>query len=160
MNPAHLHLILNHIPVVGTGFGMGLISWALIRKSEELKKVSLGVFVIVALLTIPVYLTGEPAEHFIEDLPGVSEEAIEEHEDAATFAFAGLLAVGALSIAGLAFGWRRKLAPNWISVAALAMSVLVFAIMVRTAHLGGLIRHPELGPDFHPESESVKEPGD
>src|SRR5262245_55365047 len=122
MNPAHWHLALNHIPVLGTAFGMGLVGWALIRRSEELKMVSFGVFVIVALLTIPVYLTGEPAEHFIEHIPGVSEEAIEEHEGAATFAFAGVLAVGALSIAGLAFGWRRKSAPKWISVAALVLS--------------------------------------
>ena len=40
MDPAHLHLMLNHIPVLGTAFGMALIAWALFRKSEELKRVS------------------------------------------------------------------------------------------------------------------------
>ena len=50
MNPAHLHLMLNHIPVLGTAFCMALVGWALILKSEELKRVSLGAFVIVALL--------------------------------------------------------------------------------------------------------------
>ena len=55
MNPAHLHLMLNHIPVLGTAFCMAL-GWALIQKSEELKRVSLGAFVIVALLAIPAYL--------------------------------------------------------------------------------------------------------
>lgn len=62
MNPAHLHLMLNHIPVLGTAFCMVLVGSALIQKSEELKRVSLGAFVIVALLAIPAYLTGEPAE--------------------------------------------------------------------------------------------------
>jgi hypothetical protein len=42
MNPAHLHLMLNHIPVLGTAFCMALVGWALIQKSEELKRVSLG----------------------------------------------------------------------------------------------------------------------
>ena len=32
MDPAHLHLMLNHIPVLGTAFGMALIAWALFRK--------------------------------------------------------------------------------------------------------------------------------
>jgi uncharacterized membrane protein len=158
MNPAHWHLAMNHIPVLGTAFGMGLMGWALIRKSEELKKVSLGVFVIVALLTIPVYLTGEPAEHFIEDVPGVSEEAIEEHEDAAIFAFGGILAVGAVSLAGLTLFRRSK--PDWITIVVFVLSVVVFAMMVRTANLGGLVRHPEMRSDFRPEAESVEPHGD
>jgi hypothetical protein len=154
MNPAHWHLALNHIPVLGTAFGMGLIGWAFIRKSEELKTVSLAVFLIVALLTIPVYLTGEPAEHFIEDVPGVSEDAIHEHEDAATFAFAGILAVGAFSLAGLTLFRRSK--PIWITIVVFVLSIIVFAMMVRTANLGGFVRHQELRPDFHPEAAGSK----
>ena len=37
---------------------MALVVWALIQKSEELKRVSLGAFVIVALLAIPAYPDG------------------------------------------------------------------------------------------------------
>jgi uncharacterized membrane protein len=156
MNPAHLHLMLNHIPVLGTAFCMALVGWALIQKSEELKRVSLGAFVIVALLAIPAYLTGEPAEEVIEHLSGVSEATIEEHEDAATFAFAGVLAVGAAALGGLVFHWRAKPAPNWIVVVVLVLSVIVFAMMIRTANLGGLIRHPELRSDFRAQPEGAE----
>jgi uncharacterized membrane protein len=151
VNPAHLHLILNHIPVLGMAVGIGLLGWGLIQKSEELARVSLGVLVIVALLAIPAYLTGEPAEEIIEDLPGVSEATIEEHEDAATFAFAGVLAVGALALGRLVVHWRAKPAPNWIVIVVLVLSVIVFAMMIRTADLGGQIRHPELRSDFRPQ---------
>ena len=72
-NPAHLHLMLNHVPLLGTAFGLGLVGWALLRKSEELKKISLGVFVIVAVLAVPAYLMGEPAEKLVENLPDVSK---------------------------------------------------------------------------------------
>ena len=140
--------MLNHIPVLGKAFCMELVGWALIQKSEELKRVSLGAFVIVALLAIPAYLTGEPAEEVIEHLPGISKATIEEHEDAATFAFAGVLAVGVAALGGLVFHWRAKPAPNWIVVVVLVLSVIVFAMMIRTANLGGLIRHPELRSDF------------
>ena len=151
VNPAHLHLILNHIPVLGTAFCIGLLGWGLIQKSEEVKRVSLGVLIIVALLAIPTYLTGEPAEEIIEHLPGVSEATIEEHEDAATFAFAGILAVGALALGGLVLHWRTKPVPNWIVIVVLVLSVIVFAMMIRTADLGGQIRHPELRSDLRPQ---------
>jgi uncharacterized membrane protein len=155
MNPAHWHLMLNHVPVLGTAFGMALIAWALVRKSEELKRVSLGVFVIIALLAIPAYLTGEPAEEIVEHLPGVSEASIEEHEDAAKFAFAGVLVLGAAALGGLVIFRRGRPAPTWVAVVALVLSVIVFAMMVRTANLGGLIRHPELRSDFHAQAEGV-----
>jgi hypothetical protein len=50
-------------------------------KSEELKKMSLWVFVLVALVALPVYLTGEPAEEVVEHLPGVAESFIESYEE-------------------------------------------------------------------------------
>jgi hypothetical protein len=35
MNPAHWHLMLNHVPVLGTAFGMALIAWALVRRARN-----------------------------------------------------------------------------------------------------------------------------
>jgi hypothetical protein len=106
--------------------------------------VSLGVLVIVALFAIPAYLTGEPAEEAIEHLPGVNEDAIEEHGEAAKFAFAGDLVLGAVALGGLLVFRGSKPAPAWLDILVLVLAVLVFAMMVRTANLGGHIRHPEL----------------
>ena len=142
--------MLNHVPVLGVAFSLVLIGWALLRKSEELKKVSLGFFIIIALLAIPAYLTGERAEKLVENLPGVSKASIEQHEEAAQVAFAGVLIVGAAALGGLIFFRRRKLVPNWLSVIVLVLSLIVFALMARTANLGGLIRHAEIRPDFQP----------
>lgn len=82
MTPAHIHLILNHVPILGTYFGIAPLVLALMRRSDELNRVALGVFVVAALFTIPVYLTGQPAEHAIEGAPGLSEAVIGPHEDA------------------------------------------------------------------------------
>jgi uncharacterized membrane protein len=148
MNPVHLHLMLNHVPVLGTAFSLALLGRALLRKSEELKKVSLGFFVIIALLAIPAYLTGEPAEELAENLPGVSKASIEQHEEAAQVAFAGVLIVGVAALGGLIFFRHGKPVPNWLAVIVLVLSLIVFALMARTANLGGLIRHPEIRSDF------------
>jgi uncharacterized membrane protein len=144
MNAAHLHLMLNHIPVLGTAFGLALLAWGLIRRSDELRRASLGVLVIVALFAIPAYLTGEPAEEAIEHLSGVNEDAIEEHGEAAKFAFAGDLVLGAIALGGLIVFRGSRFAPAWLDILVLVLAVLVFAMMVRTANLGGHIRHPEI----------------
>jgi hypothetical protein len=82
MNLAHLHFMMNHIPVLGSAFRLALLLFSVFRKSEELKKTAVGVFVIVALLAVPAYLTGEPAEDIVKPLAGVAEVAIEQHEEA------------------------------------------------------------------------------
>ena len=143
MNVAHLHLILNHVPVLGTAFGLGLLTFALWRKSEEVKKAALGLFVISALLAIPVYLTGEPAEEIVEELPDVSHANIEEHEEAAEVAFIGVLALGVAALAGLV--WRRgRTVPTGFASGILAASVAVCGLMAWTANLGGQVRHTEI----------------
>ena len=77
MSWGHLHLLLNHVPVIGTFLALLLLIVAFVRKSEELKKVTLFLFVLIALVTIPVYLTGEPADEMIENIPGISKAMIE-----------------------------------------------------------------------------------
>ncbi|MGA7216148.1 MAG: hypothetical protein WCE49_07960 [Terrimicrobiaceae bacterium] len=156
MNPVHLHLMLNHVPVLGVAFGLALVGLSLWRKSEELKRVSLGFLIVVAALSIPAYLTGEPAEKIVEDLPGVSEDVIEQHEEAAQVAFVGVLILGAVALCGLIFFRGETRVPNWLSVTVLVMSVIVFALMAWTANLGGLIRHPEIRPDFHAATKTEK----
>jgi uncharacterized membrane protein len=158
-NPAHLHLMLNHLPVIGTAFGLGLVGWALLRRSEELKKISLGIFIIVALLAIPAYLTGEPAEELVENLPGVSKTSIEQHEEAAQVAFAGVLIVGIAVLGGLLFFRRDKAIPNWLAIIVLVLSLIVFVLMARTANLGGLIRHTEIRPEVHASMVNDEKPG-
>lgn len=144
MTPPHLHLLLNHIPVLGTVFGLGLFAFGLWRKSQELKRAALGVFVIVALLTVPVYLTGEPAEETVESLPGVSKAIIEQHDGAATYAFTGVIITGAAALGGLIFFRRGKLLPVWYGSLILAGSLIVSGLMAWTANLGGQIRHTEI----------------
>ena len=61
MNSLHLHLMLNHLPVVGSLLGLGLWIAATWRKSLELQKAGLVLFAGIALLTAPVYWSGEEA---------------------------------------------------------------------------------------------------
>lgn len=145
MNAAHVHLLLNHLPLLGTAFGVLLLMVAFGRRSDELKRVSLGVFVAAALMVLPTYLTGEPAEDVVERLPGVSRPIIEEHEEAAGVAAGALGVLGAISLAGLV-RFRRSALPDRLAVSALVLAFGVVGLMARTANLGGRIRHVEIRP--------------
>jgi hypothetical protein len=98
MNWAHVHLMLNHFPLVGIGFATLLLIVAMLRKSKELIIVALAFVVLVSLWAIPAYLTGEPAEEVVEELPGISEELIKEHEEKAEIAFIFVEVTGALAL--------------------------------------------------------------
>lgn len=144
MNYAHWHLLLNHLPVLGTAFGTLLLLTALAKKSDELKRISLGIFVAAALAAIPAYLTGEPAENVIERLPNVAENLIERHEE---WAFISLIAIGLTGTAALLgiFVYRQAAQlPQWLTAGALALALVTSGLMGWTANLGGKIRHPEI----------------
>ncbi len=144
MNPTHLHLVLNHIPVLGPMFALGLLLFAFWRRSEDLKRGALGVATIAALAAIPAYMTGEPAEHTAERLPGVSESLIERHETSAAIALTGTLLLGALGATGLIRRRGRHPAPGWFNASLIVTLLTVNFLMAWTANLGGQIRHTEI----------------
>ena len=154
MNATHLHLILNHIPVLGTIFGMGLLILAIGKKSTELAQASMWVFLLAALIALPVYFSGEPAEDLTKGLPGFSEQIVEQHEAAANLAFTSVLLLGAAGLAGFIWLQRAKALPQWLGLMLLAGSLIVSGLMAWTANKGGQIRHTEIrsGTTTAPES--------
>ena len=140
----HLHLLMNHVPTVGTVVGVGLLLLALVRRNDHLLRASLEVLFVVALLTLPVYLTGMAAESKIEGLDGVSTSAIDTHETAALQAFIWMQITGL--VAWLAVWQSRRLSrpPGASVTAVLLLSVMTLALMARAAVIGGEIRHPEI----------------
>ncbi len=74
MNGAHLHLMINHFPVIGLLFGVVILAVAQLRRNSDLARTGLVALVVIAILTIPAYLTGEPAHDIVHDLAGISEE--------------------------------------------------------------------------------------
>jgi uncharacterized membrane protein len=140
----HVHLLLNHVPTVGMAIAITLFILSFFRRNEALRRVSLEAFFVVALVTIPAYLTGLSAQQQVMDREGVSNVLIEAHEDAAMFAFVLMQLTGAF--AWLALWQYRRLARSarWATFAVMLLSALTMAVTARAANLGGEIRHPEL----------------
>lgn len=144
MNNTHFHLLLNHFPVIGTLIGSGLLLWGIIKKQDQLKFAAAIIFIVMAVVAIPVYLTGEPAEESVEKLPGVSEAMIEMHESAANIAIWLMGITGIVSLAGLLFAAKKNPLANTVYITAFILSAICFAAMARTGYYGGQIRHTEI----------------
>jgi hypothetical protein len=144
MNFAHLHLLLNHFPVIGTIIGVGLFVASLFKQSGDLRRSSLVVLAVMALLTIPTFLSGTGAQLTITGRPGVSDALIQRHEGAAILAFWFMEITGALAIVGLWQTHRTSRPARWNVLAVLLFSLVTVGLMARTGNTGGDIRHPEL----------------
>lgn len=155
MSLAHLHLVLNHVPMLGVAFAGALFAFARLYRSATFQRVSLWFLVAFALAAIPVYLTGEPAEEAVERLPGVAEVLIDRHEDAATVAFSVMEGLGGLALlAALLF---RKAAgiPKAAAAGLIALTVATTGLFAWTGYLGGQIRHTEIGPASPAASQAL-----
>jgi uncharacterized membrane protein len=157
MNTAHLHLMLTHVPVLGTVFGLILLVTGLRKRNEVVKRIALWVFVASALVAVPTYLTGEPSEDIAKTFAGVSKAAIEQHEEAAAFAFGGVIALGTLALLGLALSRGTRVVPGWFALIALVTTLTVSGLMTWTANLGGRIRHLEIQKGTAPPAASGRE---
>ncbi|MBU0507259.1 hypothetical protein KKH27_00285 [bacterium] len=144
MNLAQLHLAFNHIPMMGLGFGLMVLVYGLIRRSADVQRAALLVFLLAALAVFPAYLTGDGAADVIKGLPDISEQRIEQHEDAAVTAQVMMILVGLATLGGLYLLHKQKSLKVIASVSILALSVISLLVMLYTASLGGKIHHPEL----------------
>jgi len=144
MDATHLHLLLNHFPIIGSLLGVGVMVYGYLTSSEQVKKAALWIWAAMAVIAIPVFLTGEPAEESVEGLAGVSEGLIDKHEEAAELAIWLMEALGLLSLITLVTAKMKSSLSKPMVLIATILSLATFAAMARTGYLGGQIRHTEI----------------
>ena len=146
VNIAHLHLLLNHVPTVGSVVALGLLLVAFARRDEPLKLVGLEVLFALAVLTLPVYMSGVAAHQKVRKLPEISDNAIRIHQDAALTAFTVTEFAGFVAWVALWQARRRSHAARGLVRAVTVLTIVALALMARAGTLGGEIRHPEIRP--------------
>jgi hypothetical protein len=120
-----------------------ILLFGLIKKNTSVTKAAQFILVAAALFTLPVYLTGEGTEETVEELPGVSENVIEKHEDMALLSLALISFTGSIALVSFIFK-NRLLISRKIAIIALVIAFASFGSFAQTAHLGGQIRHTEI----------------
>jgi uncharacterized membrane protein len=145
MNPAHFHLLLNHLPIVATIIGtLVLISGIVLKNNVTVKQTALGILIFSALTAIPAYISGEGAEEIAENLPGVTEQFIENHEDLGKLFLIANIITGIMASITLFLCIKKSNVSSMLFYVVLVMALVncFFAKQVGTS--GGEIRHTEI----------------
>ena len=156
MSIVHLHLLLNHVPVIGMAFVLLILAVATWRRNDGMGRLGLVVMVGLSAVTLAVFLSGEPAEEAVERVADVSEAMIHPHEEAAEASLIVTGIAGVLAILALAV-YRRRVLPRWVTGAAFTVALVANAMLGWTANLGGRIRHTEIGGIAAASSREVRE---
>ncbi len=124
--------------------GLGVFVSALLWNSDHLKRTSLGIFLAIALIAMPTYMTGNAAQEILAKNPAASLPLIEAHQSWALLAFAVISLNGLFAWIGL-WQYRRYSRPaGWVLPSILVCAAVSFGLMAVAANLGGDIMHPEV----------------
>ena len=148
MNQAHIHLIVNHVPIMGSLFAGVLLGVGLLRKNETLTRAGLVAVLAAGALCLPAQLTGEGAAEIAQNLPRVSRALIQNHAAAAELGFWALESAAALALFSLLLLKNASPKARWIAWLTLVTTALSFGLLARAGNLGGQIRHTEIREGF------------
>src|SRR5262249_37654581 len=147
-NVAHLHIAINHIPVVLIPAALVILAVGVWRRSEAVFRTGIVVAWVGVASGLATYLTGDPAADLVMATEKAQEKTLDpivgEHDASAAWALGSAVLV---AIAGV-WAWRRKGLGREVTVPLLALRAPSPATRARTALLGGRIRHPEAGAGF------------
>jgi uncharacterized membrane protein len=160
MNDAHLHLVVNHFPIIGGIFGLGILILSLILKNKSVQNVAYGLFIVCAIFGAISMSTGEGAEEIVEKLPNVTHQIIHEHEEMAEKLAIILYVLGAVSLIGFYLNIKNHQKSTIISYFVVLISVVSIFFGKQTGTTGGEIRHTEIRSDSNTELPVTKDEND
>lgn len=154
MNDAHLHLIVNHFPIIGTVISILALVAGLLSRNKGVIKTALGITLFSGLMAIPAMMTGDKAEHMMEDLLPEARSYIHEHEEQAETAIWVALAMGAFALMALIADKYSSTFAQVFTILALLTALGNAWLMKNVGTSGGEIRHTEIREDGQPLPET------
>jgi uncharacterized membrane protein len=150
MNGAHLHLVVNHFPIIGTILGLGILITGIILKNNTVKSTAYVLFIVAAIFAAFSMGTGDGAEELVEDMPSVGKQIIHQHEEMAEKLAIVLYVLAAISLAGLYLNFKKHAKAQLVAIAALVVAIGATFLAQQTGTTGGEIRHTEIRPNTVP----------
>ena len=147
MNAAHLHILVNHMPMAFAIMALFTMIVGFIGRNVSIKKLSLGMLVCVALAGVAAYFTGGAAEDSSFGEGSGYEERVEPHEEAAEVSWILGIVAGVVGLAALLLTKRMQEFPAAFMVVSLLVLLVSMYFFAKTANLGGHIMHPETRGD-------------
>ncbi|MBF0320926.1 MAG: hypothetical protein HQL01_14090 [Nitrospirae bacterium] len=163
----HIHLLVNHIPIMWTVFAFILYYYGTIKKNGDIQKAALLGFVATASMAWFVFRSGDNAALYMPGLPLVSLDYLYEHEQWAEKAMWALYAAGAVACIGVVKLWLRRQLHGLFFIFFSITAIVGISLSGITSNLGVKIIHPEIrpgstliqSPKYHEYRENRKKGG-
>jgi uncharacterized membrane protein len=155
MDASHVHLISNHLPIIGVFCGIVVLAFGMARQSPPTLAASYLLLIISGLIGLVAYFSGEGAEEVAEHLPGVTHDSIEVHEDWGMYTLISYVILFIFSVIGFLRSKNHYHRIRKLAMIILVLAIVSFGIAAVTGYLGGLIRHTELRTLTQPVVDST-----
>jgi uncharacterized membrane protein YidH (DUF202 family) len=139
----YAHLLINHFPVVLSVSALAVAVLALLLGRRGLWLTAMGALTAAGISIYPVFLTGNQADHALNDPWYIHPGTIDAHDKFATIALWVILVAGVFA----AYAWWRSLKqpadliPGWMRAGVFVGALAAVIIVAYTAYLGGKIIH-------------------
>src|SRR5262245_25556960 len=144
MNLAHFHIVVNHIPSLGSIAGLALLAAGIYRKDEVIKQFAYTVLVLITMAVLPTYISGAEAQRIVAKNPSYSAGMIQLHQNMAMITLLLMTFAGMFAWFGIWEYRRHKRSASLTTMATLITTTAAVVLVLETASIGGKISHSEI----------------
>jgi hypothetical protein len=144
MNLAHFHIVVNHVPSLGSILGLLLLAMGIYKKDETIKQSAYFVLVLITMAVLPTYVSGAEAQRIVKTSASYSAGMVQLHQNLA------MVTLLVMTFAGM-FAWfgtweirRQKRSGSLTTAATLIFTTAAVVLVLETASIGGKINHSEI----------------
>ncbi len=145
MNFTYAHLLVNHIPIIGVMIVLFYMAMGFLLKSDKLFLASWIALLGLTIVTAFAYWTGTQAFGGLAKFQEINVQAIGHHAQWAGYTLWGMGINAIASLLSLFSAWsnqgQTRPLCRW---GLLIYNLLLLAVLLQTAMLGGSIRHIEV----------------
>jgi hypothetical protein len=154
LDPTHLHLLTNHIPIFITLAGLIALGLAMIWKSDTAKRIALVLLIIGTVGGIATYWLGQQAYKPVRGLADeTGQDWLDLHMERAEQVIWLFWMAAISAVAALVMVWRKIRFALLATFLAGSLAVAALAASGWIADAGGKIRHPEIRGNSLPVME-------
>ena len=96
MNLAHIHIVLNHVPSLGSIAGLLLLAAGIYKKDEGIKQFAYAVLVLITMAVLPTYISGAESQRIVDKNPTFAPGVFQMLQNAAMITLLTMTAAGML----------------------------------------------------------------
>lgn len=145
MSAAHLHLLTVHLPVILCPLALVLFLGARLRWDTPAARIGRWLLIAAAAVGVPAYFSGPTAFESMETELAPMRDLVELHAVLGRAAFFGLVLLALTALQTTLRELQEEPVPRWLHAIVVVGTLLLSYVLAWTGHLGGAIRHPEIG---------------